>query len=181
MKAWALGIVALTAAALGYLLAAPGGVNVAGDANSMAFGADVFYWTDPGLDPDPCVAAWLLTRYVTPGARVLIRTESPDGTPFDMPGCKLGREPGSSTSDVVIQTYGIDDPFAAALASVVRELELKPWTTNDEEFFVRVRSGLADALNATDSDEACLMAAMTFLDKLRAQEPTLPPPLRDAP
>ena len=126
----------------------------------------VLYWTPPGLEPDPCVAAWLLSRLVTPGATIAIREQSTQGTPFDMPGCALQRSPGLSTSDVVLQTYGIDDEFARATVAVVRELELKPWTTKDDEFFVRVRSGLADALNASPDDEVCMDKALAFLDDL---------------
>jgi len=179
MKAWAVGIALFTAAVLGYLFVLPQGSSEGLRTTAGPDRSEVFYWTDPGLEPDPCVAAWLLTRYVTPGARVVIRSQSPDGIPFDVPGCELQRRPGLSTSDMVMRTYGIDDPLAAALADVVRELELKPWTTNDEEFFVRVRSGLAEAINASESDEACLQRAMEFLDSLREERPVLP--TREAP
>lgn len=174
MRAWVVGIAILGAAVLGYLLAMPPAAEQGPGPGSTATGPETFYWTDPGLEPDPCVAAWLLTRYVTPGARVVIRSQSSDGTPFDVPGCELQRRPGLSTSDAVLRKYGIQDPLALALADVVRELELSPWTTNDAEFFVRVRSGLADAVNSSQSDEVCLARAMEFLDALRADHPRLP-------
>ncbi len=130
------------------------------------------YWTPPVLEPDTCVAAWLLSRLVTPSATIAIREKSKDGatadqgTPFDMPGCTLQRSPGLSTSDVVMQTYNLDNDFARKAVGVVRELELKPWTTNDDEFFVRIRSGLADALNASKDDTVCMTKALAFLDDL---------------
>ena len=46
-------------------------------------------------------------------------------------------------------------------------MELNPWTTNDDPFFMEVRGGLAEAVNASESDAVCLERMMTFLDELR--------------
>lgn len=127
----------------------------------------IVYWTKPGLEPDTCVAAWLLTRFVSPHARVVVADEFPDGVPFDIPGCDLQRRPGASTSQVVLERYEIRDPVAREVVAITQELEMSPWSMNDGDFFLQVRSGLGDAVNAPGSDAARLRQALQFLDTLR--------------
>jgi hypothetical protein len=128
-----------------------------------------FYWTTPGIEPDTCIAAWLLTRLVTPGAAVKVVEDSAEGIPFDMPDNTFQREPGSSVSDIVIREHQLEDPFANRLAAVARELELMPWTTNPDPFFNQVRAGLAEAVNVKTGDEAGLQAALDLLDNLKLE------------
>jgi len=136
--------------------------------HAPANGEPVFYWTTPPVESDTCVAAWLLTRFVSPGARVELHEHSLEGVPFDVPGSALQRQSGLAASDVVVRQYSIDDAFARKIVEVIHEIELNPWTTRDDSFFVAVRSGLADAINLSTDDRECLAAAMDFLDDLRA-------------
>jgi len=142
------------------------GANVAEEGHSSGAGARL-YWTTPGLESDTCVAAWLLTRYVSPGARVELRNMSEEGVAFDVPGCTLQRQPGMAVSDIILSKYDIQDPFARNVVAVVHEIELNPWTTRDDRFFMTVRSGLAEAINLRGGDEHCLAEALRFLDELR--------------
>lgn len=139
------------------------------DAAAVA-SSTVVYWTTPGLEPDTCLAAWLLTRIVTPGATVRICDHSDDGIPFDVQGADLSRPLGGSTSNVIAERFSIGDPYTRALVDVVRELELNPWTTNDEPLFMAVRQGLGEALNDGATDEQQLALSFAFLDRLQASE-----------
>ncbi len=185
MKTWPLWILALATATLGYLLVAPtlrsSPQSRIANPKSPIPPTPVTYWTQPGLEPDTCVAAWLLTRIVSPGARIDMADHSTIGTPFDVPGTDLQRLPGSSASDVVAERFHLHDPFSVALVAVARELELKPWTTNDDVFFMTIRAGLADALNASDDDATCMNQALTFLDTVQRSHPGASPTPTDTP
>jgi hypothetical protein len=159
----------VAAIALVAMFVARGGEHANPQATQSATAA-VSYWTTPGLEPDSCLAAWLLTRFVSPGACVDIAAESTTGSiAFDVPGAALQRRPGACTSRVILETYRITDPFAVAAVDVIQELELMPWSDNADPFFIRMRWGLADAVNAEGTDTERLAAAMAFLDALRQE------------
>lgn len=187
MRNWPTYLAVAAGACVVFLLRGSGGPAPGDDARQsepdrlpLSLPSETVFWTTPGLEPDTCIAAWLLTRVVSPGARIVLAETSQQGTPFDVPGRELAREPGRSVSDAVVRRYAIQDEFARALAAVARELELNPWTMNDEPFFSRVRAGLADALNASPSDEECLRQASKLLDDFRvaALRPSAPAPMR---
>ena len=129
------------------------------------------YRTDPGLEPDTCVAAWLLTRIVSPQAGVVVGREVPEAVAFDTPDSPLRRQAGKSASRTIVERFAIDDAFALAAADVAQELEIAPWTLKDDPFFVRLRGGLGEALNASESDQECLELALAFMDRLMADYP----------
>lgn len=162
-------LLAVVMAGLAYLLLRPAGAPPPSVPGPEVAGGEVYYWTAPPLEPDTFVAAWLLTRFVTPGAAVRIVDSSPGGVAFDVPGCELQRRPGQATSDVVLQVHRIKDPLAVAVTAVVHEIELNPWTTRDDPFFAEVRSGLAEAVNASSVEQECLARALEFLDDLRTR------------
>lgn len=67
----------------------------------------VVYRTDPKIEPDTCVAASLLTRIVSPGAKVVVAAEHPGGIAFDVAGSPLSRQPGKCSSRVIAERYSI--------------------------------------------------------------------------
>lgn len=138
------------------------------------------YRTARRLEPDTCVAAWLLTRVVSPGARAVAGDDVPGAVPFDLPNVPLSRQPGKCVSRVVCEKYGITDEFALALAAIAQELELTPWTLNADPLFERVRGGLGEAVNASPSEQECLEQALTFLDQVQAEYPAFRDSLRRA-
>lgn len=170
MKTGLIVVVAIAVALVGYVFFVPsspetGEERVGPEPHTRV----THFWTTPGIEPDTCVAAWLLTRIVEPGTRVEISERSLSGVPFDMPRAELRRRPGLATSDVVMQTYGVTDAFAQKIVAVIHELELMPWSTNSEPFFSRVRGGLAEAINASKTETVSLSRALEFLDLLRRE------------
>ncbi|MBK9119106.1 MAG: chromate resistance protein [Phycisphaerales bacterium] len=144
-------------------------------APTTARGAELpVYRTSRRLEPDTAVAAWLLTRMVSPGARALVAESWPGSIPFDEPGAELARRPGRCAARIIVERFGLHDPFVEALVEVVQELEIAPWSLNSEPFFERVRFGLGDALNTAPDPQSCLDAALQFLDELRAAQDALP-------
>lgn len=169
MKTWSLMVAAFAVTLVGYLFFVSPSKRAGKELEDTETTTAVnHFWTTPGIEPDTCVAAWLLTRIVEPGSKVEITTQSSDGVPFDMPRAELRRRPGLATSDVVVQTYRVTDAFALRIVGVIHELELMPWSMNSDPFFSQVRSGLAEAVNASEDDTVCLARALDFLDGLRA-------------
>ena len=128
--------------------------------------AGIIYRTDQGLEPDTCVSAWILSRRVSPGARIVVGDPVPGATEFDVAGAALSRQPGKCVSHVICDRYQIGEPFALAVMQVAQELELTPWSLNPDPFFERVRAGLGDAVNVSKVDQVCMDHALAFLDEL---------------
>jgi len=135
-----------------------------------AVSAPATYRTRARLEPDTCVAAWILTRVVSPGAKVVVGENVPGAVAFDVPGVPLSRRPGKCVSRVVCEQFGISSSFALALTDVAQELELTPWSMNTDLFFERVRGGLGEAVNASASEQVCLERALAFIDQLYAEQ-----------
>ena len=96
------------------------------------------YVTWPPLEPDKCVAAWLLKVHVDRDAKfVFLMKGTPvsNGIAFDVPGSKYIRNHRHSTSEVVIHLHDIKDTKAVTLGQLARRIELGFWhaTFTDNE------------------------------------------------
>jgi hypothetical protein len=79
----------------------------------------------PGIDR--MASAWLIRRFIDPGARfgfVTDPADAPDAVPFDMFGVAFSHEGGRCTFEVLQQKFAIADPAASRLAAIVHDLDL---------------------------------------------------------
>jgi hypothetical protein len=81
----------------------------------------------PHVDRTAC--AWLIRRFVDPGARFVFvgdPVEVPeDATPFDMRGVELSHHDGDCTFETVLRRYELDDPVLWRIAELVHEADLE--------------------------------------------------------
>ncbi|MGH8031950.1 MAG: chromate resistance protein ChrB domain-containing protein [Luteimonas sp.] len=86
--------------------------------------------TEFGLGPDKWATAWLLTRHVAPGAKLVVvdaDAPMPEGTAFDVPGAHFQRVGNRASFEVVQAAYGVADPDIQRLAAVVHDIEVSFW------------------------------------------------------
>jgi rhodanese-related sulfurtransferase len=86
--------------------------------------------TEYGLGPDKWAAAWLLTRQVEPGARLLL--VAPDetlssGIPFDLPQSRYRRKGELSTYEVIRHDFALKDPIVEELGRAIQDIEVYFW------------------------------------------------------
>ncbi|CAN5355619.1 MAG: chromate resistance protein ChrB domain-containing protein [Acidimicrobiia bacterium] len=97
--------------------------------------------TRAGCHVDRAACAWLIRRFIDPGAVfsfVADPTEVPaDATPFDMRGVELSHVGGRCTFEVMLDHFGLVDPALAAIAEIVHEADLY-----DERFDAPEAAGL---------------------------------------
>ncbi len=97
--------------------------------------------TRRGCHVDRAACAWLIRRFIDPGAVfsfVADPTEVPaDATPFDMRGVELSHVGGRCTFEVMLDHFGLVDPALAAIAEIVHEADLY-----DERFDAPEAAGL---------------------------------------
>lgn len=103
--------------------------SIIGCSRSSAGPQHVFV-TEFGLGPDKWATAWLLTRHVAPGAKLVIvdaNAPLPEGTAFDVPGAQFQRAGNRASFEVVQHAYGVADPDIEHLAAVVNDIEVNFW------------------------------------------------------
>jgi hypothetical protein len=90
---------------------------------------------------DRAACAWLLRRFVDPGADFVFVDDPddvpPDATPFDMRGVELSHHGGDCTFETMLRHFSLDDPVLWDLARVVHEADLA-----DERFEEPTAAGL---------------------------------------
>jgi hypothetical protein len=86
----------------------------------------------PHIDRTAC--AWLIRRFVDPGAAFAFAPD-PDGatalggTPFDMRGVELGHHEGRCSFETILLRYELTDPALGEIAAMVHDADL-----DDEKF-----------------------------------------------
>jgi hypothetical protein len=126
---------------------------------------------------DRCASAWLIKRFVDPDASFAFigRDEPPPagGIPFVLPGAEVNPVPGVSTAlDALVTRYGVQDPVALSIASIVHDYEVdagedvaKLKLPETAGVFKVVR-GL---VRVSKSDQETLARALVVFDSLYAQ------------
>jgi hypothetical protein len=118
----------------------------------------VIWATRRNCHVDRTACAWLIRRFVDPGAEFVFvgdPDEVPEGaTPFDMRGAELSHRDGGCSFETILRHYGLDDPGLERLARIVHEADL-----DDDRFDAPEAPGLDLAIRALGrnrSDEELL-------------------------
>jgi hypothetical protein len=88
----------------------------------------VLWATRAACHVDRSACAWLIRRFIDPGATFCF-VDDPDevpaqATPFDMPGVELSHHHGDCTFETMIRRFHLDDPVLADVARIVHEADL---------------------------------------------------------
>jgi rhodanese-related sulfurtransferase len=105
--------------------------TVAGCGRATPDGPAKQFSTEYGLGPDKWATAWLLTRRVEPGSRLVISAPgglAEDGVRFDVPTAEIRRVSDRSAFEVAKVKFSVEDPVVDALAAIVHEIEINFWT-----------------------------------------------------
>ena len=83
-------------------------------------------WENVGIDRMAC--AWLVRRFVDPGARFLFVPEGsgdlPAGAePFDVPGARLSHHGGHCSFHAMLREYKLHDPVLRRIGRIVDEAD----------------------------------------------------------
>ncbi|MGH9215453.1 MAG: chromate resistance protein ChrB domain-containing protein [Acidimicrobiales bacterium] len=97
--------------------------------------------TRAGVHVDRAACAWLLRRFVDPGAEFVF-VDDPDDVPadataFDMRGVELSHHEGDCSFETILCHFGLDDPVLWDVARIVHEADLA-----DERYDAPVALGL---------------------------------------
>ena len=117
------------------------------------------YVSWPPIEPDKCIAAWLLKTYVNTNAQFMFDEKgstTTEGILFDIPGSKYIRGAKKCASEAVIEIHEIKEPKAIALAELARKLELGFWHAT----YTSSEKALAGKLQALRESKATPRDAM---------------------
>ena len=82
---------------------------------------------------DRTACAWLIRRFVDPGATFVFVADPdevpPDAVAFDMRGAELSHHDGDCSFETILKRYDLHDPALERLARIVHEADL-----SDERF-----------------------------------------------
>ena len=124
--------------------------------------------TRAGIHVDRAGCAWLLRRFVDPGAEFVFVDDPADipagATPFDMRGVELGHHRGDCSFETMLRHFGLDDPVLREIARIVHEADL-----DDEQFDAPEAPGLdviCRGLSMVRADEDMLVVAEAIFDGL---------------
>ena len=98
--------------------------------------------TRPGVHVDRAACAWLIRRFVDPGAQFVFPADlaavPADATPFDMRGAALGHHEGRCSFETALETFGLTaDPALEEIGHIVHEADLA-----DERYDAPAAAGL---------------------------------------
>lgn len=124
--------------------------------------------TRTGVHVDRAACAWLLRRFIDPGAEFVFvddPDEVPEGaTPFDMRGAELSHHWGDCSFETMLAHFGLDDPVLWDVARVVHEADLA-----DDRFDAPEAAGLdvlCRGLSMVADDEHVLAVTSPMFDGL---------------
>lgn len=84
--------------------------------------------TRQGIHIDRASSAWLIRRFIDPGAEFVFvgdRAEVPaDATPFDMTGVDLSHHGTDCTFETLLRRHDLDDPALWRLAQIIHEADI---------------------------------------------------------
>jgi len=131
--------------------------------------------TRSGCHVDRAACAWLLRRFVDPGAEFVFVDDPDDvpkdATPFDMRGVELSHHGGDCTFETMLRHFSLEDPVLWDVARVVHEADLA-----DERFDEPAAPGL-DAimrgLTLVADDNRVLEVSQVMFDGLYEQRRAL--------
>jgi hypothetical protein len=126
--------------------------------------------TRRGCHVDRASCAWLIRRFIDPGAEFVF-VDDPDDVPadataFDMPGVALSHHEGACTFETFLRVHGLADPALVEIGRIVHEADLA-----DERFDAPEAGGLdvlIRGLSMTLDDEGVLGITGPLFDGLYA-------------
>ena len=124
--------------------------------------------TRPRCHVDRAACAWLIRRFLDPGASFVFVEELEDvpaeATPFDIRGAELSHRNGNCTFETLLEEYGLEDPALRAIGRIVHEADL-----DDARFDAPEAPGLdaiVRGLSLVSGDEELLERARPIFDGL---------------
>jgi len=124
--------------------------------------------TRSGVHIDRAACAWLIRRFLDPGAVFVFVDDPgdvpPDATAFDMRGVALSHHGGDCTFETILRRHDIADPVLWRIAEVVHEADL-----DDQRYDAAEAPGLdvvLRGLSLTGTDERTLAVSGPILDGL---------------
>jgi hypothetical protein len=126
--------------------------------------------TRRGCHVDRASCAWLIRRFIDPGADFVF-VDDPDDVPagataFDMPGVALSHHEGDCSFETFLRRYDLADPALVEIGQIIHEADL-----NDERFDAPEAPGLdvlIRGLSMTLDDEGVLDVTGPLFDGLYA-------------
>ena len=126
--------------------------------------------TRRGCHVDRASCAWLIRRFIDPGAEFVF-VDDPDDVPadataFDMPGVALSHHDGDCTFETFLRRHELTDPALVEIGRIIHEADLA-----DERFDAPEARGLdvlIRGLSMTLGDEALLEVTGPMFDGLYA-------------
>ena len=130
---------------------------------------DRLWVTRPRPGVDRMASAWLICRFIDPGARfgfVADRDAVPgDAVPFDMFGVDFSHQGEGCTFETLCGVFGIEEPAVARMATIVHDLDLKDGKFGAPEG--STVSTLIEGLQLAHADDAELLShGMALFDVL---------------
>ncbi len=146
----------------------------AGPARAAAVRPEAFrgrrWVTRPRPHVDRIASAWVIKRFIDPGAEFLFAPPSEfprDAVPFDAPGAEFSHHGEDCTFETLLKRFGLRDRRLAQLAEIVHDMDLR-----DERFKREEVRGLDVAIRgllATSKDDHQVLAhGLTLFDGLYA-------------
>jgi hypothetical protein len=124
--------------------------------------------TRTGVHIDRAACAWLIRRFIDPGAEFLFVDDPADvpddATAFDMRGVPLSHHGGDCTFETILRQHDLTDPVLWRIAEIVHEADI-----DDQRFDAPEAAGLdviLRGLSLTCSDERTLAVSGPIFDGL---------------
>ena len=126
--------------------------------------------TRPGVHVDRAACAWLIRRFIDPGAEFVFLDNPaevpPDATPFDMRGAALGHHQGRCSFETALASFDLTaDPALEEIGRIVHEADLA-----DDRYDAPAAAGLDILIRGltltSQSDEATLAITDRLFDGL---------------
>jgi hypothetical protein len=122
--------------------------------------------TRPGVHVDRAACAWLIRRFIDPGAEFAfvadIAAVPADATPFDMRGSALGHHHGRCSFETMLASFDlINDPALEEIGRITHEADLA-----DEQYDAPTAAGLDVLIRGLTLTSNSDQDTLTITDKL---------------
>ncbi len=136
--------------------------------------APEMFSTWDGFEVDKLASIWLIKRFVSPGASIVIYPKGDiikEGIEFDTPFSDISRKSNQSTFEVLLGYYQITDRKLINIGKLIHDIEINTWERKVFSRSAGIEIQFIDIISENKGNDEVIKRSVQFLNSLYNEIP----------